>query len=246
MSEHQNGEDLNIVLTPQEMESAFSHTIKGTISKIDEQLNKLGSRNCDVIFLVGGYAESPLLQQRIKARFEIDTRKVVVPASPSFAVLSGAVSFGLEPRVIRSRCSRFTYGCGVSTVFNPKLDPESKKFWNADSKEHRCNNRFSVFVTAGDNIEVDENVTHIFTTLKHNQTKAYFPIYTTPKKEVRYTDEEGVKKIGEVEVDMPDTTGGISRKIKITMYFGRTEIEVEIKDETSGNENRVKIYFSYD
>lgn|GEM_PF-6389853 len=89
-------------------------------------------------------------------------------------------------------------------------------------------------------------MTHIFTTLKYDQTKAYFPIYTTPNKEVRYTDEKGVKKIGGVEVDMPDMTGGINRKIKVTMYFGRTEIEVEIRDETSGNESRVKIDFSYD
>lgn len=246
LREQQNGEDMNIVLTPQEMEVAFSYTIKGTILKIEEQLNKLGSRNCDIIFLVGGYAESPLLQQRIKEKFETKVRRVITPSSPGFAVLSGAVYFGLEPRVIRSRCSRFTYGCGMSTEFDPKLDPETKKFWHTERKVDYCHQRFKVFVTAGDSVSIDNKITHIFSAHSSNQTKSYFPIYTTPNKEVRYTDEDGVKKVGEIEVNMPDTTGGINRKIKITMYFGRTEIEVEARDETSGNENRVKIDFSYE
>jgi len=246
LSEQQNGEDMNIVLTPQEMEEAFSGTIKGIILKIEEQLNKLGRRSCDIMFLVGGYAESPILQQRIKEKFETQARRVITPAFPSFAVLSGAVSFGLEPRVIRSRCSRFTYGCGMETAFVPKIDPETKKIWHPERKVDYCKDRFQVFVTAGDSIGIDEKVTHIFSARESNQTKAWFSIYTTQNKEVRYTDEDGVKKIGEVEVEMPDTTGGINRQIKITMYFGRTEIEVEIRDETSGNESRVKIDFSYD
>lgn len=246
LSNQQNGEDLNIVLTPQEMESAFSPTIEGTILKINEQLKKLGSRNCDVMFLVGGYAESPLLRQRIKAKFETINRKVITPDRPSFAVLSGAVSFGLKPHVIRSRCSRFTYGCGMSTVFDPELDQESKKFLHPERKIDYCTNRFQTFVFAGDSIDIDKKEIKIFFASRSNQTHAYFPIYTTPNKEVRYTDENGVKKIGEIEVDMPDTTGGLERQIIVTMYFGRTEIEVEAKDETSGNESRVKIDFSYD
>ena len=248
LSEQQNGDDLNIVLTPQEMEAAFSGTIKGTIVKIEEQLNKLGSRICDIIFLVGGYAESPLLKQRIKEKFETNTRRVIIPASPSFAVLSGAVSFGLEPRVIRSRCSRFTYGCGMSSVFDPKLDKDkdTKKFLHPERKVDYCKDRFQVFVTAGDSVGIDDKVTHIFSASTSKITRAYFGIYATPNKQVRYIDDNGVKKIGEIEVEMPDTTGGINRQITITMYFGRTEIEVKVRDETSGNESRVKIDFSYD
>jgi len=246
LSEKQKGDDFNIVLTPQDMEAAFSGTIKGTILKIEEQLNKLGSRKCDIIFLVGGYAESPLLQQRIKEKFETEARRVITPASPSFAVLSGAVSFGLEPRVIRSRCSRFTYGCGMATVFDPKNDPESKKFWNSERELDYCNNRFKVFVTAENSVSIDGKITHTFSASSRDQTQASFPIYTTLSKKVCYTDEDGVKKIGEVKVKMPDTTGGLNRQIKVTMYFGRTEIEVECRDETSGNESRVKIDFSYD
>lgn len=103
----------------------------------------------------------------------------------------------------------------------------------------------SGFVSAGDEIDIDAPVKQIFTALEHNQTKAEFTFYSTPKKNARYTDESHLTEHKTIELPMPDTTGGIDRKIKITMFFGRTEIEVIAKDLTSGIEIKTQLDASY-
>ncbi|KAL4224277.1 hypothetical protein ACF0H5_017731 [Mactra antiquata] len=54
---------------------------------------------------------------------------------------------------------------------------------------------------------------------------------------------EGCKKIGIMEVEMPDTTGGRDRDVEVNMLYGGTQIAVHAKDVTSGNEVNAEIFF---
>jgi hypothetical protein len=54
----------------------------------------LDTRPVQTIFLVGGFAESALLQDLIKTNFASARCSVVVPVRPGTAVLRGAVKFG--------------------------------------------------------------------------------------------------------------------------------------------------------
>ena len=72
------------------------------------------------IFLVGGFAESQILQEAIKARFSSANRHVIVPVRPGLAVLRGAVQFGQNQDVFSTRVARFTYGIGCSEEYDPK------------------------------------------------------------------------------------------------------------------------------
>ena len=68
--------------------------------------------------------------------------------------------------------------------------------------------------------------------------------YASPKKAPRYTDEFDVFEIGKVVVKMPDTTGGLQRRIQVVMRFGRTEIEVRARDMSTGKETEATLRFS--
>ncbi|CAG2190341.1 unnamed protein product [Mytilus edulis] len=52
----------------------------------------------DIIFMVGGFSESQMLQEAIKSAFQSKT--VIIPEDACHAVLKGAVQFGFYPNVI--------------------------------------------------------------------------------------------------------------------------------------------------
>ncbi|MBR8834292.1 MAG: HSP70 family protein [Stigonema ocellatum SAG 48.90 = DSM 106950] len=244
LADEQDGEDSNILLSRETMNGIFTATLDGLVEKVEEEFAKLGSRGCDLIYLVGGFSKSPLLRQQIKEKFDSRVKQIVMPSEPGEAIVQGAVSFGLNPETIRSRRSRLTYGCEMSVPFDSDKDPKSKRFYSDDLEQYLCHDRFCVFVLAGDSVGVNEEVIQIFVPVEHNQTQMLFGFYATKKQKVRYTDESGVEKLGELTVEMPDTTGGINREVEVTMYFGKTEIKVEAKDKTSGKQCSTTLRFS--
>ena len=72
----------------------------------------------EYIFLVGGFAESELMQAAVKQKFASTRTKVIVPVRPGLAVLSGAVKFGKNQDVFASRIARFTYGMCIANKYD--------------------------------------------------------------------------------------------------------------------------------
>ena len=64
------------------------------------------------MFLVGGFAESPFLQQELRRSFG-ESMRIIIPQDVALTILKGAVVFGLDPTVVTVRRSRLTYGIGV-------------------------------------------------------------------------------------------------------------------------------------
>lgn len=244
LADEQNGDDTNIYLSRETMDAIFRPTLDGLVSTVKNQFRELEDNKVDIIFLVGGFSTSPLLRQRIEKEFGKKVKKIVMPLRPGVAILKGAASFGVNPAIIRARRSRLTYGAGCSHPFEQGVDPESKKFWAEDLKRYQCNDRFNTMVTIGDSVPVDAEVAVSYTPLKGNQRDMLFEFYATSKTQVRYTDEEGVTKIGELEVEMPFTNGGLDRKVDLVFYFGQTEIKVKATDRTSGKQANTTLRFS--
>ena len=103
---------------------------------------------CDYLFLVGGFANSVLLQERIKKAFAAKVIKIIIPPDPGSAVLTGAVAYGLDPSRIRTRRARLTYGCRIMAPFEEGVDPEPKERWDAVKNGLLCRDRFK-YLRAG-------------------------------------------------------------------------------------------------
>ena len=240
----QNGDEDSLHLDQKTMEQIFNPTLSGVIETVKGQFKRLGELSCDYLFLVGGFANSVLLQQRIKKEFAGKVKKIIIPPDPGAAVLTGAVSYGLDPGRIRARRARLTYGCRIMAPFEEGVDPDKKKHWNAGQKRHLCRDRFQPFVSAGDAVTVNHEILHTFQPTKEKQTEWTAVFYASRKKAVRWTDEADVYEIGKLVVKMPDLTGGLKRKIQVAMRFGRAEIEVRARDVTSGKSTEVTLSFS--
>ncbi|MCF2145843.1 HSP70 family protein [Desmonostoc muscorum LEGE 12446] len=243
LADEQNGDDENIYLSRETMEAIFRHTLDGLVSTIEGEFRKL-EQGVDIMFLVGGFSTSPVLRQRIEKEFGKRVKKIVMPPRPGVAILKGAASFGVNPSVIRARRSRLTYGVSYTPTFKEGVDLEGKKFWAADLKEYLCLDRFSTLVNIGSRVAVDAEITSTHVPTDCNQKNMLLKFFSTSKKEVRYTDEPSVTKLGELLVEMPFTTGGLDRIVEVKYYFGQTEIKIKAIDRTSGNEYKTSIRFS--
>jgi molecular chaperone DnaK (HSP70) len=86
----QGGDNTVIRLTHDDMETIFKSVVDQLIGKVRNQFTALEDRRCDILFLVGGFAESPVLKQRIQSEFGDRVERIVIPdrpGQPCFKVL---------------------------------------------------------------------------------------------------------------------------------------------------------------
>ena len=206
------------------------------IERITEHLKTLKSEpklsKVQTMLLVGGFADSALLQKEIKKEFSRNFR-VLIPNHAAIAVVQGAVIFGKKPAKITERVVSKTYGAGCAQNFISGVHPEEKKFL-VDGIE-KCRNLFHPFVKENEVIRIGQKISTDFTPLYANKTKMEYPFYTANNPDVQFTTEPGVTRIGSVVVQSPDNWRGKDRKIEVSMYFGGTEIIATARDVSSGN-----------
>jgi hypothetical protein len=252
LANDQDGDDTSIRLTNAEMEGIFKSTVDQLIAKVRNQFTALKNIQCDILFLVGGFAESPLLRNRIKEEFESKVQKIVIPDRPGAAVLLGAASFGVNPGAIIARISKLTYGKGCMSPFENGRDPEEKripkeivsKIFQQEEDCDYCNGRFDIFVAAGDRIPNDALVTRRYQ-IPPNETQLKTTFLSTSNPKVRYVDEEGVSEIASVEIRLPFAPQGRESKgVQVEMQFGLSEVVAYVIDPISGNRERCNFKFS--
>lgn len=227
-------------LSPGAMLALFEPVMREIIKHIQDLLKKSELEGVKFMFLVGGFAESPLLQNEIRMAFS-NHLHVIIPQDVGLTILKGAVMFGLDPTVVRVRRSAQTYGVGVLNRYVPGKHPPNKR----TTKEgvEWCTDIFDTFVTVDQSIALGEKVTRSYTPAKSNQTSTVIGVYCSDKEHNMFTTDPGVKRCGELHLEMPDTTGGKARELQATMLFGDTEIKVEAVDLTSGKTALAKIDF---
>eukprot|EP00105_Crassostrea_gigas_P037535 XP_019921683.1 PREDICTED: heat shock 70 kDa protein 12A-like [Crassostrea gigas] len=179
------------------------------------------------ILLVGGFAESLMLQTAIREAFK--NKNVIIPKEAELAVLKGAVICGHEPEKISSRVCRYTYGVEAVIKFDSTIHPKSKKILH-NSLEY-CGDIFSIHVRVGQIVEVGEpQVKKTYVVTEPDQISIEFKIYTSNNKEPTYTTDVGCTYLGKLTIDMPDTSKGVDRGATVQMTFSGTEITVTAVD----------------
>lgn len=227
-------------LGPAAMHQLFVPVLNKIIQHVKEMLAKPDLAGISFLFLVGGFAESALLQSEMRSAFG-DRVRVIIPQDPGLAILKGAVMFGLDPTVIRVRRSALTYGVGVLNAFEEGKHPPEKK----TSKGGRdwCTDVFDTFVVIDQCLALGDTVIRSYTPAKADQTSTVISIFSCDKEHAMFTTDPGVKRCGELHLEMPDTTGGNTRELQMMMMFGDTEIKVEAMDLTSGQKAHASIDF---
>ncbi|XP_075738050.1 heat shock 70 kDa protein 12A isoform X2 [Rhipicephalus microplus] len=213
--------------------AAMRELFRPTLARIKEHIGSvLGDPHLGAIhylFLVGGFAESQMLQKELREAFTPHTR-VIIPQGVSLAILRGAVLFGLDPMVVNVRRSRLTYGVGVLNRFVHGVHPPSKLVVK-DGIEW-CADVFDAFVLADQSVGQGDAVVRSYTPAKSGQTRSIIHVYCSERDDVRFITDPGVVRCGTLVLDLSDTrhTPLRRREIQARMVFGETEIKVSALD----------------
>jgi len=220
---------------------------KTVISKIITHVRDLLDENpVRFVYLVGGFAESKILQKRVKTEFENAGLHVIVPMRPQLMVVKGAVIFGLRKgSTIQSRVARYTYGFSTAEPYNPSNVQHLRRRVH-DVKEHGQNvkyvyDHFTPIVKQGTTIRASE--THEkqhFRALGDDATTITFQLYTSTSPSAKFVDEPCMKRIGEVSV--PCLSGQLS---SVLMSFGSTEITATALNERTLETRKARLKYNF-
>ncbi|NXI75906.1 HS12A protein, partial [Rhipidura dahli] len=229
-------------MSPDAMNALFKPTIDQIVQHLGEVFDKPEVTNVKFLFLVGGFAESPLLQQAVQSAFGSRCR-VIIPQDVGLTILKGAVLFGLDPAVIKVRRSPLTYGVGVLNRFVEGKHPPEKLLVKDGTRW--CTDVFDKFISADQSVALGETVTRSYTPAKPSQLVIVINIYSSEQDNVSFITEPGVKKCGTLRLDLTGTDASVPsrREIKTLMQFGDTEIKAMAVDVATSKSVKVGIDF---
>jgi molecular chaperone DnaK (HSP70) len=216
----------------------FEPSIESIVKHVKGLLQNSSNKGVEAIVMVGGFSESPMLQETVRSRFP--DMRIIVPDEAGLAVLKGAVIYGHSPTTISQRVSKFTYGTDISQVFDVGIHPlERMKLTHTGV---RCENVFSKLAEAGQILEVGQaQDEQTYTTINETQTSMGMNIYATTDKKPGFIDDVGCYKIG--TFDVPVSGSGVGRAVTVKMIFGGTEIDVECTEKATGKVTHLKVDF---
>uniref|UniRef100_F6W1B4 Heat shock protein family A (Hsp70) member 12B n=1 Tax=Monodelphis domestica TaxID=13616 RepID=F6W1B4_MONDO len=226
------------------MNELFQPTVSQIIRHIDELLARPEVQGVKFLFLVGGFAESAVLQHAVQEAFGGRGLRVIIPQDVGLTILKGAVLFGLDPGVVRVRRSPLTYGVGVLNKFVAGRHPPEKLLVK-DGKSW-CTDVFERFVAADQSVALGEVVQRSYCPARPGQHRILINIYCCAAEDVRYITDPGVRKCGAISLELAPTAPGAAparREIRASMQFGDTEIKVTAVDVSTSRTVRASIDF---
>ncbi|XP_060603539.1 heat shock 70 kDa protein 12B-like [Ruditapes philippinarum] len=189
------------------------------------------------ILMVGGYSESPMLQEAVKKAFP--HLEIIIPNEASSAILKGALIFGHLPEAVTERILKYTYGVDTTVSFLPGKHPNSKRM--VTDSGIRCRNVFSKHVEMGQKVKFGHvQVKKSYTPAFRHQRLLSFTIYASTMKNPEYTDVDCFK-IGSMTVDT--VVGGLDCSVEVSLMFSGTEIKVEAKVKETGQKTDAVMNF---
>ncbi|XP_053400870.1 heat shock 70 kDa protein 12B-like [Mercenaria mercenaria] len=214
----------------------FTESVESIIAHVRDILRSPRSNDISTILMVGGFSESPLLQDMIRRAFPEKT--LVIPHDAGTAVLKGAVMYGHQPKIVTSRISKFTYGVNFHRDFDPKLHLKEKRV--VIDGDVLCKDIFLKFVRVGDTLKLGEKRSHTFIeTFQSPERKRmieYCNIFASTDPKPNYIDDENCWMLGRVAMLPPKNGWPDKIEGRIEMVFGMTEFEVTVFDEISGQQ----------
>uniref|UniRef100_A0A8C1JY48 Heat shock 70 kDa protein 12A n=1 Tax=Cyprinus carpio TaxID=7962 RepID=A0A8C1JY48_CYPCA len=228
-------------MNPDAMNALFKPTIDHIIQHLTELFDKPEVTDIKFLFLVGGFAESPLLQQVVQKMLQGRSR-IIIPHDVGLTILKGAVLFGLDPSVIKVRRSPLTYGVGVLNRFVEGKHPPEKMIVKDSTRW--CTDVFDTFISADQSVALGETVKRSYTPAKPSQQVIVIHVYCSEKESVSFITDPGVRKCGTLKLDVSGTESPAARReIQTLMQFGDTEIRAMAVDVATSRSVKASIDF---
>uniref|UniRef100_A0A6S8EBA4 Uncharacterized protein n=1 Tax=Aplanochytrium stocchinoi TaxID=215587 RepID=A0A6S8EBA4_9STRA len=239
------GHETNLVMPMALIKTFFKPVIDKILNEVESLLMKDELLDLTHLLLVGGFAESDVLQHELSDRLR-DRVKLLLPRRPTRVVQKGAVEYGLDPAIISTRRARQTIGIKVTMHEEDIPDPdnpehEKHKFFDKASKQYFVRDIFNAYVKKGQEIETTYIVSRKFEPQSKTNTKVKFDIYATDGETPLHVTEPGCVRLAKLVIDInPDD----NPRLECRMRFASTEISAEIKNLKTGEVKELLLQYN--
>ena len=232
-------DDEFIVVQPSEIAQIFDGVVARILGEVDKQLDAIavryGTKAPEKILLVGGFAQSRYLQQRLS--LHLGSRAgVLVPPDGAEAVLAGAVHFGYDSTLVGARLSRYTYGFAISMPFEEGKDPDDSRTVSEYTGMVLCSSRFNRVIAINESVRIDHEYRTVVFPVKRDQDVVTIRMFTSTDPDPRYVT--GGTAHGQFDVDISALAGsdapGEDRGVDLVFRFGGAEITVTATERRTG------------
>ncbi|RHZ72284.1 hypothetical protein Glove_243g81 [Diversispora epigaea] len=229
-----------------DVKKMFDPIIERIFKLIRGQLEQLKrcNKKVSVILLVGGFGGSKYLQARIKDEFTTEVSGISVSTQPIVAIMKGAVKYGLEKKIVKSRILKWTYGTDVVRKWQP-TDPLSQKLPNGYIKV------FEILAKRGKQVSLSDKVIKYFKPYSI-QRKMGFNMYVTLSNSAEYFNNNSeIKLLREWEIKMNSSSGlddydEDDDVISLSLGFGQVEICATAENSKTGDKHEVTFKQDFD
>ena len=226
-------------LEPIAAKSFFKNTTEKIVDHLKHLFSDSKAGEASSILMVGGFSESQMLCDVVQKAFP--DKRVIMPSEAGLAVLKGAVIFGHNSSVIKSRIAKHTYGLKMYKNYDPKVHPKERAFIDENNRP-TVRGCFDKLAEIGQSVSPDEPAA----------TKTYHPtsgcsafivkLFASPEKNPMFVDDPGCVLIGEMSVDCLDAKGRVG-SAAVSLIFGGTELMVHAVNNKTGEETKASFDF---
>lgn len=221
------------------MKSFFKRPLEDLVEHMRDILGEVPVRGTNTFILVGGFSESEIVQDTIKAKFS--NMRVIIPFDAGLAVLKGAVIFGHASMVVTSRICRRTYGMAVSKPYvEGKYRTERKEI--VDGREI-VRNVFHKYMELGQTTKVGEAVSTVPLSASKGKSLARVRVFSSIDKHPEFVTDPRCCYLGEIIVEIPEMEQEAGGTVDVKMTFGGTELSVEALEKKSGKSYQSRFDF---
>ena len=199
----------------------FKEPIDNTVSHIMSILSEPAMNDVGTVLLVGGFGDCQLAQEAI--RKAVGSRTVLIPAEAGIAVLKGAVRFGHQPRLVTSRCMKYTYGFEVSHKFDSSKHPLERMIVDSYGDEVIVN-FFNSVIKKGMSVKTGEEI-KIENFCMPRKGNAILKIFASTEQDPEYTTDPSCRLVGTIDVGCALWETKQENMINIYFTFGDTELK---------------------
>lgn len=224
-----------LAISPDKFRSFFKKTIEGIVNHVKLILDKPECKGVKYILMVGGFSESPLVEDEMRCNFP--DRKIINPVDAGLSVLKGAVLYGFNTETVTARASPLTYGISLYDSFDDKKHDFSKTV--KVGKERVVLGCFEKFFTINELVEVGTK--RSISVYENYEEKTddvrgmskEIEIFSSYEENPKYVSEESCSRHGRIMVFPPNGRWPDKVKGKIEFEFGGTELMVRYIDKNN-------------
>ncbi|XP_052814564.1 heat shock 70 kDa protein 12A-like [Mya arenaria] len=219
------------------LQETFCDSVSNMTAHVQRELSREELKDIKTLILVGGFSESELVRNSIKASFPGYT--LLMPQEASASVLKGAVIFGHCKDFIKSHKLPYSYGVSTTVPFDVNIHKEVFKTVMKNGSL-MCNDIFHPLVRKGEKIVVEETTREeLFRSPKPGMLHVEVDIYKIPQDvtpgSVLYTID--CKRVCTLNLAVENIQCDEKATVIVQMQFGGTRIEFSAKE--FGTDNSV-------